>query len=109
MRIEVPHSALSFALLVFSGIWFLSAYQYYATSHFRLDWSSTPLPWMCLAVLTPSICFCICIILADHARRARLSQLDMGALVVGFCPITLGSVLAFWAVRGLLQMGHAGI
>jgi hypothetical protein len=107
IRISTP--ALSIALLVCSGLWFASASAYYATSAFKADWSATPLPWMLLLMVTPAVCFSIGIILVDTRKHSRFSRLVWGALLAGLLPVSLGTGLTFWAVKGLLSMSGVGL
>ena len=108
-RHHVSTSALSIALLIFSGLWFASACTYYATSAFKSDWSATPLFWMLMLMVTPAICFSIGIILVDSRKRTRFSRLVWGALLAALLPVSLGTLLAVWAVKGLLSMSEVRI
>jgi hypothetical protein len=96
---RVPTSALSLALLICSGLWFASAGVYYATSAFKADWSSTPLFWMLLLLVTPAVCFGIGLVLVDTRKQARFSGLVWCALLAAVLPVSLGTVLAVWAVK----------
>jgi predicted membrane protein len=54
-----------------------------------------------LAKLTPSICFGIVVDLVNTRQQSRLSWFDWCALVAAFFSVTLGSLLAVWAVKVL--------
>ena len=100
----VSPSALAVALLICSGLWFASAGVYYATSAFKSDWSATPLYWMLLLMVTPAVCFSIGILLVDSRKHTRLTRLVWGALLAALLPVTLGTVMAVWAVKVLFMM-----
>jgi hypothetical protein len=108
-RIRVSTSALSIALLICSAVWFVSACAYYATSAFKGDWSATPLYWMLILMVTPAICFVIGIILADTRKHSRFSRLVWCALAAALFPVTLGTLLAVWAVKILFLMSSMGV
>lgn len=101
---KIPMPALSVALLIFSVVWFASAGVWYATSAFKNDWSATPLFWMLILMVTPAICFSSVLILVDHRKHSPFSRLAQFALGAAFFPVTLGTVLAVWAVKVLFAM-----
>lgn len=109
VRYEISTSAVSIGLLICSAGWLAGVRVYYVTSGFKSDWSATPLFWMLIVTVAPAICFSGVLILLDQERRSRLSPLDCCALAAASLPITLGTVLAFWAVKGLLSMSGVGI
>lgn len=100
----VSTSTLSIALLICSGLWFASACVYYATNAFKGDWSATPLYWMLLLLATPAVCFGIGITLVDVRKHSRFSALVWSALLVALLPVSLGTLLAVWAVKALFSM-----
>jgi succinate dehydrogenase/fumarate reductase cytochrome b subunit len=102
-RNRVSQSALSVALLIGSALWSVGSVEYYATSAFKKDWSATPLFWILVVLVTPAICFGIGIILVDARKRSRFSRLDWCAIVVALFPVTLGTLLAGWAVKVLFS------
>lgn len=89
-----------------SFLWLVAACEYFGTSGSNADWSGTPILWVMLVVICPAVCFCGGMILVDGSlRKARgLSLLDHWALVAALMPVTLGSLLSAWAVRGLILM-----
>ena len=95
---QISPFALSVALLICSLVWLVGACVCYATSASKDD-SATPLFWMLVLMVTPSICFSIGIVLVNTPQQVRLSWFDRCALAAAFLPVTLGSVLAFWAVK----------
>ena len=103
---QVSRAALSVALIICSGIWLAAASEYYATSGLNVDWSATPLFWMLAVVITPAICFAICMILAELRKRTRrqFDLIEWWALAAAFLPVTLGSLLSVWAVKVLFSM-----
>ena len=101
---RVSTTALSIALLLGSGLWLVASCEYGATSGFKTDWSATPLLWVLAVVLTPAICFAVSMILVDQRRQRPLGWIEWWALLAAFLPITLGSLLAVWAVRALFLM-----
>ena len=105
----VSTSALSIALLICSGLWLASACAYYATSAFKADWSATPLVWMLTLLVTPAVCFSIGIILIDTRRHSRFSRLVWSALLSALLPVSLGTLLAVWAVKVLFTMSGVSI
>jgi hypothetical protein len=109
VRNRVSPSVLSIALLIGSAVWFVSACAYYATSAFKDEWSATPLFWMLIVIVTPAICFAIGMILVDTRQHSRLSRLDWCALVAALFPVTLGTLLAVWAVKVLFSMSGMGV
>ena len=104
IRNQVSPSALAIALIICSGLWLAAACEYFATSGLKVDWSATPLSWMLAVVITPAICFSGCLILWDKHRRQPFSLVECWALAAAFLPVTLGSLLSVWAVKGLLAM-----
>ena len=106
IRNRISTSAISIALIAFSGLWLVSASEYYATSGLRVDWSATPLSWMFAVVLTPAICFSGCMILVDQRKQKpqQMTPTELWALAAAFLPVTLGSLLSVWAVRVLFSM-----
>jgi hypothetical protein len=96
--------AVSIALIICSGLWLASAFVYYVTSSFKSDWSTTPLLWMLTVMLTPAICFSGVLILSDARKRSQSSRLEWCALAVAILPVTFGTLLAVWAVKGLFAM-----
>jgi uncharacterized membrane protein len=71
----------------------------YAPSAFKDHWAATPLFWMLVAMVTPSICFGIGFVLVNTCQQSQLSWFDRCALVAAFFPVTLGSLLAIWVVK----------
>jgi hypothetical protein len=104
VRDRVSLSAVSIALLICSAVWFVGACVYYAASAFKNDWSATPLFWMLILMVAPVICFSSGMILVNARKHSRFSQLEWCALVAAFFPITLGTLLALWAVKILFLM-----
>src|SRR5882724_700607 len=100
VQYRISTEAVSIALLVVSAVWLVSVGAYYVTSGFRANWSATPLFWMLLLMVTPSICFCAGLILRDAHKRSPFSQLTWCAVAAGVLPVTLGTGFAFWAVKG---------
>ncbi len=92
-----PVPALSITLLVASALWLSATAAYYATSAFRPDWSATPLFWMLFVMITPAVCFAVGILLLDACKHSPVSRLAFSALISGFFPVTVGTVLAVWA------------
>jgi thiosulfate reductase cytochrome b subunit len=106
---QVSTEAVSIALLVVSAVWLVSVAVYYATSGFRVNWSATPLFWMLLVMVTPSICFSAGLILKDARKRSPFSRLTWCAVAAGVLPMTFGTGLAVWAMKGLRSMSGVGI
>ena len=104
IRNQVSTSALSVALIIFSGLWLAAACNYYATSGLKVDWSATPLFWMLAVMLTPAICFSGCLILVDKHKHQNFTLIEWWALAAAFLPVTLGSLLSVWAVKVLFSM-----
>jgi hypothetical protein len=94
-------SAVSIALLICSAVWFAGALKCYATNAVKNNWSATPLSWMLIVMVTPAICFASGMILVDGRKRSRFSRLEWCALVAGFFPVTIGTILVFWTVKVL--------
>jgi hypothetical protein len=109
IRSRVPRSAVSMALLMGSALWGIGFWEYYATSALQSDWSGTPLLWMLIIMVTPAICFATGLILFDARKYSRLSRLEWCALLVASCPVTLGTLLAAWAVKVLFSMSGLGV
>jgi hypothetical protein len=105
----VSTSTLSLALIICSGLWLASACAYYATSAFQADWSATPLVWMLTLLVTPAVCFSIGIILIDTRKHSRFSGLVWSALLSALLPVSLGTLLAVWAVKVLFTMSGVSI
>lgn len=103
-RDPISTTALSIALILCSGIWQVAACIYYATSGFRSDWSATPLFWMLAVIVTPAVCFAGGMILCEARKRSRFTLIQWWALAAIFLPVTLGTLLSVWAVRGLFGM-----
>jgi len=103
-RIRVTTSAVSIVMIVCSILWHASACIYYATSGFRDDWSATPLLWMLTVIVTPAICFGGGMILVDARKHAPFTLMQWWALTAIFLPVTLGTLLSFWAIKVLLTM-----
>ncbi|HWI58405.1 MAG TPA: hypothetical protein VNZ22_14365 [Bacillota bacterium] len=109
VRTRIAPSAVAIALLVCSAVWLVSAYVYFATSAFRSHWSATPLVWMLILLVAPAMCCAMGIILVKAPRPARASRFYWYALGAASLPVTLGTVLAVWAVKGSLAMAGFGI
>jgi cytochrome bd-type quinol oxidase subunit 2 len=105
----VSTSALSIALLICSVLWLASACVFFATSGFKDNWSATPLFWMLLLLVTPAVCFSISIILVDARKHSRFSALVWSALLAALLPVSLGTLLAVWAVKVLFTMSGVSI
>ena len=105
LRNRVSTSALSIALISCSGLWHASACVYFATSGFRADWSATPLFWMLTVMVTPAICFAGGMILVDGRKHSQFSLTEWWGLTAIFLPVTVGTLLSVWAVKGLFAMG----
>jgi hypothetical protein len=108
-RNRVSPAAVSIALLILSAVWLVGACAYYATSASKNDWSATPLAWMLIVMVTPATCFASGMILVEARKHSRFSRLDWCALVAAFFPVTLGTLLAVWAVKVLFSMSGVGI
>lgn len=104
LRNQVSRAAVSVALIVCSGMWLAAACEYFATSGFKVDWSATPLFWMLTVVVTPTICFAGCMILAEQRKLRRFTLVEWWALTAALLPVTLGTLLSVWAVKVLLSM-----
>jgi hypothetical protein len=109
IRNGVSSSALPIGLLLCSAAWLVSAGAYYATSGFRNDWSATPLFCMLTVMVTPAISFAISMMIWGARQHSRFSPLESYALAAAVLPVTLGTVLAVWAVAGLFWMSGMGI
>ena len=96
---QISPFALSVALLICSLVWLVGVSVCYATSASKDDWSATPLFWMLVLMVTPSICFSIGVVLLNTRQQSWLSWFERCALAAAFFPITLGSLLAIWKVR----------
>jgi hypothetical protein len=59
---------------------------------------------MLTVTLTPAICFAGGMILVDARRRCQLGKIEWWALAAALLPVTLGSLLSYWAVRVLFTM-----
>lgn len=101
---QISSRSLSFALLICSGLWLVSACIYGFNSGFRADWSATSLLWVLTAMVTPSICFSIGLILVDQRKRSPLPRFGWFALMTALPPITVGTLLSVLAAEGLLRM-----
>ena len=101
-RISTP--ALATALLICSGVWFASACEFFSASTFRGDWLPTPLFWMLMLMLTPAVCFSIGIIITDTRKRSPFSPLVWCAFLAASLPVSLGTLLAVWAVKMVFSM-----
>ena len=109
VRNLIPPSAVSIALLVCSGVWYVGASEYFATTAFKNDWSATPLFWMLIVMITPAICFACGMIMLDSRRHSRFSRIEWWALLAAFCPVTIGTLLAVLVVKILFSMSGVGI
>jgi hypothetical protein len=109
IRNELTSSALAIVLLLCSVAWLVSAGAYYATNGFKNDWSATCLLWMLTVMVTPAISFAIGIMIWGTRQHSRLSWLEVTALAAAALPVTLGTVLAVWTVKGLFWMSGLGI
>jgi hypothetical protein len=89
--------------MICSGLWLASISEYYATSALKSDWSATPLFWVQILMITPAVCFAICIVLVETRKQARFSRLVWCALVAALLPVSLGTVLAIGAVKFCFQ------
>ena len=105
----VPLSAVSIALLICSGFWYVGACEYYATSALNHDWSATPLFWTLIVMISPASCFACGMILMNARRHYRFTLIEWWALLSAFCPVTVGTLLAVWAVRVLFAMSGVSI
>jgi 1,4-dihydroxy-2-naphthoate octaprenyltransferase len=63
---------------------------------------------MLIVMVTPAVCFAIGMILVDTRKHSRFSRLDWCALLAALFPVTLGTLLAVWAVRVLFSMSGIG-
>ena len=96
---QVPQWTLSVALLIGSVIWLAAACVCSAPGAFKDHWAATPLFWMLILMVTPSVCFSIAVVLANTRQHRSLPWFDRCALAAAFLPVTLGSLLAIWAVK----------
>jgi hypothetical protein len=104
---NITTPVVSLATIFCSLLWLVSAGVYYANSGFRADWSATPLLWMLVVMVTPSVCFSGGLILLDARKRHAFSRLDRCALAAIILPVTFGTFLSVWAAKDLLAMsGH---
>ena len=103
-RKRISPTALSIALIICSGIWQVSACIYYSTSGLRSDWSATPLLWMLAVIVTPAICCAGGLIMFEARKQSRFTVIEWWAMVAIFLPVTLGTLLSVWAVKGLFGM-----
>lgn len=92
------------ALIACSVLWHISACIYFATTGLGLDWSGRPLFWMLALVVTPAICFAGAILMVSSRDRSRLTLVERWSLIAAFLPVTMGTLLAFWAIKVLLVM-----
>jgi hypothetical protein len=104
LRQRVSTAALALALIICAGLWLASAGVYYATSGFSGEWSATPLWWLLTALVTPAMCFAGGLMLVAARKPAQFSRLEWCGLAAIFLPVTVGTGLALWAVKGLLVM-----
>jgi hypothetical protein len=104
LRNRVSTPALSIALIFCSGLWQVSACIYSSTSGLHGDWSATPSLWMLAVVVTPAVCFAGGMILFDARKYSRFSVIEWWALAAIFLPVTVGTLLSVWAIKGLLEM-----
>ncbi len=89
--------------MICSGLWLASVCEYYITSALKSDWSATPLFWVQILMITPAVCFAICIVLVETRKQARFSRLVWWALATALLPVSLGTVLAIGTLRFCLQ------
>ena len=99
IRSGVSSQMLSIALLICSATWLVGAGEWYWTRASKHDWTAAPLDWMLIIILAPAVCFSFSIVLANTSKTSRISRLERCALVAAVFPITLGSLLAMWAVK----------
>ncbi len=59
---------------------------------------------MLAVMVTPAVCFAGGMILVDARKHSRFTPIEWWALVAIFLPVTAGTWLSFWAVRGLFVM-----
>lgn len=104
LRKRVSTAAVSIVLIICSALWHVSACIYYSTSGLRSDWSATPLVWMLTLMITPALCFGGAMILVDARKHSRFTLIEWWAMMAVFLPVTAGTLLSVWAVKGLLQM-----
>ncbi len=109
VRNRVSTSLVSIALLACSTAWLVAACAYYATGASKADWSATPLFWMLTVMVSPAICFASGMILMGAVKHAPFSRLERCALMAGLWPVTLGTVLAAFAVKALFSMSGVGL
>jgi len=60
---------------------------------------------MLAVVVTPAVCFAGSMILFDARKHSRFTLIEWWALVAIFLPVTVGTLLSVWAVKGLFGMG----
>jgi hypothetical protein len=101
---RIPTSAVAIAALISSTAWCLGAAIYCATTAWRHDWSATPLGWMLVVLVTPPVCFASGLLLVDARKHSRFSPFERYALAAIALPVTLGTLLAVWAVKILFTM-----
>ncbi|MGH7971471.1 MAG: hypothetical protein ACREIC_22360 [Limisphaerales bacterium] len=70
------------------------------------QWSGTPLLWILIVMVTPAICFAGGMIVVDARRHSEFMLIDWWALAAIFLPVTVGTLLSFWAVKVLLVMSR---
>jgi len=59
---------------------------------------------MLIVLVSPAISFAIGLILVDARKHSAFTRLEWVALITGLLPVSLGTLLAMWAVRVLLSM-----
>lgn len=92
---------VSSALVTCSAVWFSGAWVWYATSAFRDDGVALPLIWRLMLMVTPAVCFCFGAVLAGSRHHSGFSRLDWCALGAAVLPVTLGTGVAVWLVKGM--------
>ena len=100
---RVSPSALSVALLVCSGVWFLGLCAWYAHSNSKDGWSTTPVFCMLVLAVIPVICLIGGLALArEKSPRTWFDRLALWVAFVVVIPGGFFTLVALIFIRRLL-------
>lgn len=99
---QIPTEGVAVALLAVAGAWLAAAALFVAEHGWRPVGPDLDLAGALIVMILPSICFGGGLIVADARKRAPLTRLQRCALAAIILPVTLGTVLACWIVKGMI-------
>lgn len=99
---RVPHASLTVPLLLCSAAWFAALSACFARGAFQGNWSSVPLGCLLVLTITPAVSFGLGMIVFDGRNTAPLSVFVRFTLAAASVPVTLGTVVAVWALKTLI-------